>query len=272
MAAMRYAAPVSRYMATPVRTALADDEVSDVHQRLVTEQISSLLVIGRDGRAAGVVSRRDLLRVGRVLSRGAGKPTLLELPRACVGDLMSHPVVAVGPDDPVGAAAQMMVDRGLHRVFVLEDGQPRGCFSTRDAMAVVREAKLTAPLDGFMTRRLLTVETTADLAQAVAALERSGVSGAVVTEGEAPVGLFTETEALEARELDRRTHVEEVMNPSLLCLPAHTPLHRAAGFALGTRARRIIAVEHHHPVGIVTGLDFTRALTDPPPEAAVAAG
>jgi hypothetical protein len=50
------------------------------------------------------------------------------------------------------------------------------------------------------------------------------------------------------------------MTQALLCLPARTPLFRAAGFALATRARRICATSERRVRGVVTGIDFARVI------------
>jgi CBS domain-containing protein len=114
-----------------------------------------------------------------------------------------------------------------------------------------------------MSAPILAVETTTELGSAIERLSTAGVAGLVVLEDGRAVGLFTQVEALEARELPLFTPVEEAMTQSLVCLPVDTALFRAAGFTLATRARRVLAVEHHHVRGILTGLDFARALAAP---------
>jgi CBS domain-containing protein len=74
------------------------------------------------------------------------------------------------------------------------------------------------------------------------------------------VGLFTQREALEARAAPPEATVETFMTPALLCLQHGTPLHRAAALAVATRARRVLALDGRHVVGMLTGLDFCRAL------------
>lgn len=50
------------------------------------------------------------------------------------------------------------------------------------------------------------------------------------------------------------------MSHGLLCLHPSTPLYRAAAAAYEARARRLLAVADGELVGILTGLDFARAL------------
>ena len=50
-------------MTTPVRTVRADEPLNVAAGQLATEKVHRLFVLDADGRLAGVVSRRDLLRV-----------------------------------------------------------------------------------------------------------------------------------------------------------------------------------------------------------------
>jgi len=51
-----------------------------------------------------------------------------------------------------------------------------------------------------------------------------------------------------------------VLDPSLLCLPATTKVHRAAAQAQSMAVRRIIPCRDREAVGIVTGFDFAELI------------
>lgn len=274
---MQPALLVAEFASPTLVTVTLDDTLERAYQIIVEHRISAVLVVGKDGKALGVLSRRDLLEAGRVTARVRNRPSILSLPPQGCGDLMSRPVIHVRPQAPVAEAAQLMVARKVHRVFVLDDsGKPTGVFSSRDAMSAVRAARIATPLDALASPHQLTLATTDTLAEAAAALEKAGLSSAVVVEDGLPVGTFGEAEQLLGRDLPpATTRVEDVMEPSLLLLPGRTPMFRAASFAMSTTARRIGVVDgHHHIHGVVTGMDFCRALaaTDPEPIRGVAAG
>lgn len=266
-----FARSVREYMSSPVHQIGVDDDLRTADDLLTHHRISALVVVGREGDAVGVLSRRDLLRAGQVRAYGRKVAGLDELPAMCAVDLMSRPVVAVDPGAPVSEACREMVARHIHRVVVLDGGRPVGIFSTRDAMAAVRDARLETPISAVMTVPVVSVDVGSTLAAAVEALQAASVGGLVVTEQDLPVGMFTEVEALEARGRDQGSPVEEAMTPALLCLPARTPLHRAAAFTMSSRARRVLAIEDHHARGVLTGLDFARVAAGSEPEPAVAA-
>lgn len=256
---------VSEYMSSPVCTVSADDTVEDAHKIMTEKRISCLAVVGRDEKPAGVVSRSDLLRIGRVMVYATGSQTALQLPSMCVGDLMTPRFFSVSPGQTLVDAAREMVERRIHRVFVVDAGKPIGVVSTKDLMRAVMDAKVATPIAELMTVPVVTVEASAPLSDAVATLSRARISGVAVMENGVPVGIFTQEEALAARDRPGVSSVDESMSQAMLCLPVSTPMFRAAGFTISTRARRVLAIDHHHLKGVLTGLDFARCLLPTPP-------
>lgn len=256
----RFLLPVADYMSSPVSSVSVSTDLTDAERVLAERNVSSLAVLDHEGRMAGVISRTDLLRVGRLRSSMGNDGTLLTLPRMQVRERMVTEVVAVDPETPAAAAAALMVARHIHRVFVVDDGEAIGVFSTRDCMRAVLDERITAPLSSVMSHPVLTVEASEGIARATDLLEEVHVRGLIVVDNEWPVGIFTQGEALSARARDPGLAVEEVMNAALLCLPETLPLFRAAQFALATRARRILAVEARHMRGVVSGIDFARVV------------
>ncbi len=54
-------------------------------------------------------------------------------------------------------------------------------------------------------------------------------------------------------------YMSQPITTAMLCIDVRTPLYRAAGQALATRARRVLAVKDRKVQGILTGIDFARA-------------
>lgn len=255
---MHITLPVQQFMTSEVRTISPEASLADAYRVLREHTLSSLPVV-EGGRAIGVVSRTDLLRVGQVEARESLRAPLLRFPGKKVGEIMHADPVCVGPDDEVSTAAALLVSRHIHRVLVVRGGKLAGVFSTRDAMSAVVAARVKAPIGDYMSTPVLAVESTASLDQATEKLAEANVSGLVVLEDGRPVGLFTQVEALQAAAEPAGTLVEDVMGYALLCLDRSTSMRRAAAHAHATRARRVIAVEHRHVWGVLTGIDFARA-------------
>lgn len=87
-----------------------------------------IVVDGED--AEGIVTDRDI--VIRGVAEGADPETTR------LGQVVSPELVSVAPDDPVERAIQLMRERAVRRLPVLEGGKPVGVLSLGD-LAVARE-------------------------------------------------------------------------------------------------------------------------------------
>jgi CBS domain-containing protein len=255
-----YAMPIALYMSSPVIAVAPATSLREAHHLLMERRISSLPVVDEAGKLLGVVSRTDLLRVG---SREAGRrpeAALLSFPERTVAEVMTRDALTLSAEGSVSDAAALLVDNRVHRIFALAaDGRLAGIFSTKDVMAALVDKRDARPLTELMSHPVITVRVEEPLSVAALRLERAHVHGVVVLEGEWPVGIFTQVEALASRELPRETPVEEVMSPALLCYDARSPLHRAAHQARALDVRLVVATEERKVMGVLSGTDFARA-------------
>jgi CBS domain-containing protein len=253
--------PVAAYARGPLITVRTSTPLDAVLELLERQEISAVPVLDEEGRAAGVLSRTDLLRVGAVPPGDArARLGMVELPAKLAGEVMHRGVFTVDRTTPVATAAKKMVDRRVHRVFVTDDdGVVVEIFGTREVLGALRESRDTVPLGAVMTRKPFTIPLDAPITLATSRLAAAHVHGLVVVDPDGwPVGLFTQREALLARALDPCAAVEEAMSYGLLCLNIRTPLHRAAAHAAATRARRVLVTDARETVGVISTLDFAR--------------
>lgn len=255
-----FSMPVGLYLSRPVKSVLPGDNLERARELLAAFGISALAVTDEaEQELLGVVTRTDLLRVGRSSAGERKSATLLSLPDIPVEDVMQKNVLTVHAESSVREAARLMVEHHVHRLFVTEDRKLSGVLSTKDVMVAISDERLTHPISELMTQSVLTVEYDDPASLAAEKLEQAHVSGLVVVEDEWPIGVFTQEEALESRDMPTDTPVEEVLSPAMLCLNAKTPIHRAAAHAAAMDVRRIIAVQDKKLVGILTGIDLCRA-------------
>jgi CBS domain-containing protein len=256
-----FSVAVSEYMTTPVLTVKASTPLSEADALMRDRGVSSLAVVSDEGALDGILSRTDLLRVGsRQAGRRKGASLLTYPPSATVGDAMTKDVEAVEADLTCAEAAALMVKKRFHRLLVRLDGELVGVASTFDLMQLVVDQKLNKPVSEYMSSPLFTVRVDEPISLATERLERAKVTGLVVLDGDWPVGLFTQTEALESRDAERDTPIESVMGTAFLSLEAETPIHRAAAMAVSLGARRVVTMTNGRPKGILTGLDFAKAV------------
>ncbi len=252
--------PVKLYMTSPVVTVTPDDPLETAHDRMVARGVSSLAVV--EGRTpVGVISRSDLLRVGKREAGSGQKSSVLTLPARTVAEEMTRKVLAVSPDTPLATAARMMVKGYIHRVLVTDGDVLVGVLSTRDLMRALEEKQSSHKVGEFMSSPVFTIRDEEPLSEAVERLEKAHVSGLVVVEDGWPVGVFGKAEALDARDLPRSVAVGDVMNPRVLVLPSTTTLHRAAAQAAALGVRRVVIQDVGGLKGILSGLDFARAVS-----------
>ncbi len=255
---------VELYMSSPVHTAKGDESLDLVYRRLNDLGISSLAVVDGD-RLVGVISRTDLLRVGRLEAGMQKKAQLLTFPSRRVSEQMTTDPIVVSPKDSLATAAARMTAQYLHRVFVVDGDALIGVLSTHDLMRAVRDKGIKGTIAEHMSSPLFTVRADEPISLATDRLGKARITGVVVVEDGWPVGVFTQVDALAARTLPRDTRVEEAMDTAILCMPATSRLHRAAAQAARMRARRIIAADKREMIGILSGIDFARyvASTEP---------
>jgi CBS domain-containing protein len=119
----------------------------EIAARLRDEHVSAFPVINEDNKVIGVVSAADLLAREAVAGDYqnftgplAGLLHRQELEKAqgvTAGELMTWPPVTVGPGDPVSQAAQLMYDRRVKRLPVVDAvGRLAGIVSRTDILSV----------------------------------------------------------------------------------------------------------------------------------------
>lgn len=249
-------------MTSPVLAAAPGDSLQTVHEKLIERDISSLAVVDGD-RLVGVVSRTDLLRVGRRDAGAAHDADLLTFPNKTASELMSPKPQTVLVTTSIADAAARLVEHEIHRVFVTDGDAVVGVLSARDVMGAIRDNRDERPLSAFMSSPVVTVQADEPISFATDRLAKSHVTGLVVIDDQAwPIGVFTQVEALESKDHPRDTAVEEVVSWEMIHLEHDRKMYRAAAQAAALGARRVIAVSDRKIVGILTGLDFARAASN----------
>ncbi len=107
----------------------ASEPVVEAARRMKDQDIGDVIVVD-GGQICGVVTDRDI--VVRVLAEGRD-PAETRL-----GDVCSRDVATVSPGDDLTAAGDLMRERAIRRVPVVEDGRPVGIISIGD-LAIERD-------------------------------------------------------------------------------------------------------------------------------------
>ena len=130
-------------MSRPVRTLERNDMLSIAETVMRNERIRHLPVLDDAGRLVGIVSQRDLFL--NALVRALGHGTMARdraLGSIAVKEVMAKDVVTTTPETPITAAAQMMVDRKIGCLPVVEGNAVVGILSESDIVSAVARGDL----------------------------------------------------------------------------------------------------------------------------------
>jgi CBS domain-containing protein len=157
---------VSDVMTPEVVTAAEDATIAEIADKMVTHRVSGLPIVDDGHRPVGVVSQADLLprtaatppAAGRTLrGRRAAKATATS-----ARQLMSTPVLTIGADEPLSAAARKMQHKAVKRLLVTDDaGQLLGIVSRSDLLRLYTRADTAIRGDVInqVLRRILWIDT-----------------------------------------------------------------------------------------------------------------
>jgi CBS domain-containing protein len=136
---------IREVMTESVVTAGPATSVQEVAALMRERNVGSVVLV-RDGAAVGMVTDRDLT-VG-VLADGRGATDQ-------AGDHASSPVVTGAPGMDVEAAAELMVEHGVRRLPIVDEGRLTGIVTLDDLAARSGDAELVARLTTQITRAAL---------------------------------------------------------------------------------------------------------------------
>lgn len=216
------AEPVSTVMHGAVTTVAPETPSQDVVNLLVDSGYRSLPVIDADSQVVGIITDGDLLRLSGIQVRLSLQDSLgsaamrrqfdnIAAQAATAADIMSSPVVCVSADQSMREAANLIVQRGLKRLPVVDaNGRLVGLVSRLDLLRLLDHkhphepvSAETPPAEGVTIAELMepnapTVLPTAQLEEVLQALERSRQLRVVVVDEEQRVlGIISDGDILQ---------------------------------------------------------------------------
>jgi signal-transduction protein with cAMP-binding, CBS, and nucleotidyltransferase domain len=128
-----------------------------------------------------------------------------------VRTLMRRPVVSVGPDQTLQAAAQVMREHGIGSVVVEQDGQVTGILTERDVMHAAAQLGDVgrARVGDHMTAPVVTASPNWEVSVAAAEMHQRRIRHLVVLEQGAAAGVLSVRDVMSVF-LPERVHRQEV--------------------------------------------------------------
>jgi CBS domain-containing protein len=149
-------------MQTELVTIRPNDSVREAMALMVDSHVSGLPVVDGRGHCVGVLSVTDVLGLEYAQAESAGQfeevgsyfdpdeqrwehmrfaGAVDELPDLTVKEVMSSDIISVPRDASLQDVAQLMVERGVHRVLVLDERRfLHGLIAAMDVVRVVAES------------------------------------------------------------------------------------------------------------------------------------
>ena len=126
---------VKDFMTSLVITTEIDTPVVDAAKLMAIDDVGSLIVTKSDV-LAGIVTRREI--IGARLFSDQAYQSLV------IGDIMTTPVVTIGPEAELGQAIGLMNQTGKRRIPVIEGNDIIGMISATDIIRVLATMKFIA--------------------------------------------------------------------------------------------------------------------------------
>jgi len=104
--------------------------VCEVEGILVAKRISGAPLVDSAGQVVGIISKSDIVRFDFT----GGNPA-----EAAAWEIASPSVITVPPSCSLKAAAQLMLDKHIHRLLVAHEGEMVGLISALDFVQLVAQ-------------------------------------------------------------------------------------------------------------------------------------
>ncbi len=117
--------PVRDIMTRPVITADADLDILSAAKKMGSANVGSLIIVSGD-KPTGVLTERDMVKA---IAQGIDPINLK------VAEIMSPPLVSIGPDASLREAAALMLRSGVKRLLVIFNGKLVGIITDTDLVS-----------------------------------------------------------------------------------------------------------------------------------------
>jgi CBS domain-containing protein len=114
---------VGDVMTYPAITEDEDASVAEISKCMKMSGIGSV-VITKEDKPIGIVTDRDIVIKVMMKNRNPGKVKAKEI--------MSSPLMTIGADTSLKGACKLIVEKGIRRLLVIEDGELVGIISLRN--------------------------------------------------------------------------------------------------------------------------------------------
>ncbi|MHC4557665.1 MAG: PAS domain S-box protein [Planctomycetota bacterium] len=246
---------VADVMSKDVATAWPDEKVVSA-AKMMSEKKISCIVIMDNGSVAGILTETDMLR--RVVSKGK------DFYQTKLRQIMSWPVESVPYDLSVLDASEIMSEKHIKRLPILEEGKLVGIVTQTDLVRALTSYGLWRDVSEIMSLDVAGIQSNASVAEAAEAMTSRKISCIAVLDGDEVAGVLTEKDLLGrvvALERDpARVKMVEVMSYPVTSIPPHYSIFSASKIMEEMNIRRLVVIKDKQVCGVVTQTDIFMAV------------
>ncbi len=134
---------VNELMATDVVTTGRNDDLRLVDDIMAECRVRHIPVV-ENGALVGLVTQRDVFKARMASTMGYGEKGQRAFLRAVpVKEIMTHPVITIAPTASVTEAADLIIDKGIGCLPVVQDGQLIGIVTKTNLLQRLRALSTT---------------------------------------------------------------------------------------------------------------------------------
>jgi CBS domain-containing protein len=192
-----------------------------------------------------------------------GELSLFNWARLKVTDIMSRDVISVPPDQTVQAAAQIMSDRCISCVMVMEGGDVRGVLTQKDLMEAARTGRKFSdmPVSDHMSHPVRQVPPETPVLHAGMLMEDHHIKRLPVTDQKKLVGIVTQTDLVRAFEsMSALKSVTEIMTTDIVDVAPEITVAQALERMVAKRISCVVILQNRKAIGILTEKDILRSV------------
>lgn len=236
---------------------------------LLTQHHIHALVVVEHNKPLGIISDFDLL-AGEWLS--VDGESLDTMRRMTARDLMTYPIATIESNISAEAAAQQMIEKQVHRMIVIENGEPVGVISISNFVASIAEQEplKRQTVGDVMSETFLVCREDTSVLSAARTMTQAGWRSIVVVNAKGKLlGFITGRDLmhLAGRNVDEKLKVSQCMNRSLLTVDINASLQAAADLMIQNHRHRVVVIDANDPdsfpLGVLSSFDIVAEMARP---------
>ena len=236
---------------------------------LLTQHHIHALVVVEHNKPLGIISDFDLL-AGEWLS--VDGESLEAMRRMTARDLMTYPIATIESNVSAEAAAQQMIEKQVHRMIVIENGEPAGVISISNFVASIAEQEplKRQTVGDVMSETFLVCREDTSVLSAARTMTQAGWRSIVVVNAKGKLlGFITGRDLmhLAGRNVDEKLKVSQCMNRSLLTVDINASLQAAADLMIQNHRHRVVVIDANDPdsfpLGFLSSFDIVAEMARP---------